>query len=136
MALVRTLRLNRALDEASVERKRRGLFATFCASFVLIITLLTVSIATAFFALATFSLIVLDFVARSSTPTIARLQPVLTRAWRMSRAAALRLASLASYSNFQRALHWSSAHARLSTRYLVAATSVLHRRYWRLDLRK
>jgi hypothetical protein len=53
MALVRTLRINRPLpDEAGVERKRRGLFATFCASFVLIITLVAVSIATAGFALA------------------------------------------------------------------------------------
>jgi hypothetical protein len=135
MALVRTLRINRPQpDEAS--GKRRGLFATFCASFVLIITLLTVSIATAFFALATAGLIVLDFVACCCKPAIARLQPVLTRAWRISRAAALRLASLGRYSNIQRALHWSSAQARLGTRYLVATTSILHRRYWQLDLRK
>jgi hypothetical protein len=137
MALVRTLRINRPLPDASgAERKRRGLFATFCASFVLIVTLLTVSIATAFFALATAGLIVLDFVARCCKPAIARLQPVLTRAWRISRAAALRLASVASYSNIQRAIHWTSAQARLGTRYLVAATSLLHRRYWHLDLRK
>jgi hypothetical protein len=137
MALVRTLRLNRPLpDEAGIERKRRGLFATFCASFVLIITLVTVSIATAGFALATAGLIVLDFFARCSTPVIARLQLVLKRVWRMSRVAAGHLASLASYSNIRRALHWTSAHASLGTRYLVAATSVLHRRYWKLDLRK
>jgi hypothetical protein len=137
MALVRTLRINRPLaDRAGIEGKRRGLFATFCASFFLIITLLTVSIATVLVALATAGLMVLDLVARSSKPAIARLQPVLTRAWRMSRAVALRLASLASYSNIERAIHWTSAHARLGTRYLVAATSVLHRRYWKLDLRK
>jgi hypothetical protein len=53
LALIRTLRLNQPLpDEAGSERKRRGLFATFFASFVLIITLVAVSIATAGFALA------------------------------------------------------------------------------------
>jgi hypothetical protein len=137
MALIRTLRLNQPLpDGAGSERKRRGLFATFFASFVLIITLVAVSIATAGFALATAGLIVLDLVARCSTPVIARLQLVLKRVWRMSRVATGHLASFASYSNIRRALHWTSAHARSGTRQLVAATGVLHRRYWKLDLRK
>jgi hypothetical protein len=115
MALVRTLRTNRPLaDEASIERRRRGLLATFCASLVLIVTLFAVSVATALFALATASLIVLDSVARCCKPVIARLQPIIKHAWRMSHVAVRHLASLASYTNIQRALNWSSANAILA----------------------
>ena len=137
MALVRTMHTCRAhADESSNERKRRGLLATFCASLVLLITLVAVSVATALFAVAAAALLSLDFVARCSKPVIARLQPARKQASRMTRAAVRRLASLGSYSNIQRALHWSSANAKVGTRYLVATTSILHRRYWHLDLCK
>ncbi|HJQ81672.1 MAG TPA: hypothetical protein VJ828_17040 [Lacipirellulaceae bacterium] len=136
MALVRTLRTRRPLADEAIERRRRGLMTTFCASLVLIVTLLAVSAATAVFALATATLIALDFAARGCRPVFARLQPVLKQAWRMTRVAFRHLASLGSYSNIQRALDWSSATALLGTRYLVAATGILHRRYWRLDLRE
>lgn len=137
MALVRTLRTNQPpADETSIERRRRGLFTTFCASLALIVTLLAVSVATALFASAAATLIVLDFVARCCKPAIARLQPVLKQAWGVARVAGRHLASLGSYSNILRALNWCRANALLGTRYLVAATSILHRRYWHLDLRK
>jgi hypothetical protein len=135
MALVRTLRTRQPLADEAIKRRRHGLMTTFCASLGLIVTLLAVSAATAVFALATASLIALDFVARCCRPVIARLQPVLKQAWRMTRVAFRHLASLGSYSNIQRALDWSSAHALLGTRYLVAATGILHRRYWHVDLR-
>ena len=137
IALVRTLRINgQAADDAGREQRRRGLVATFFGSLVLILTLLVVSIATALFACVAAFLVVLDLMARFCKPFVARSWPVLQRAGRIALPAARRVASLVSYSNMQRFLNWTSAYAMLATRHLVAATSVLHRRYWRLDLRK
>jgi hypothetical protein len=133
-ALVRTLRINApATDEEHIARQRRGLMATFCASLVLILTLLAVSFATVVFALMAASLVVLDLVARYCKPIVANLQPVFRRAWWIAVRTGRAVASLASYSNIQRFLNWSSGNAMLATRYLVAATGILHRRCWHLN---
>jgi hypothetical protein len=131
VALIRTLRISQtAADDAHAKTIRCGLIATFCRSLLLIVTLLAVALATAAFASLAAALMVLNMMTRMCKPIVRMLQPLLTRAWTILIAAAQHVISIASYSNLDRLLNWTSAHALLGTRYLIAATSILHHRYW------
>jgi hypothetical protein len=130
-ALVRTARVRRQIDIVEQQHAaQRGLFATFCQSLILIVSLVIVSSIAFFVACCAGLLILLGMVARFCQPAIAFLRGVAARVWPLVLRVWRRVALLASHVSFGAIFMWVRDRAVNGTLLLISASRILLRRCW------
>jgi hypothetical protein len=130
-ALVRTARIRRQIVIVEQQHPAQGgLFATFCQSLILFMSLVIVSSIAFFVACCAGLLILLGVVARFCQPAITFLRGVVARVWPLVLSVWRRVVLLASHLSFGAIFLWVRERTVNGTVLLVSASRILLRRCW------
>jgi hypothetical protein len=130
-ALVRTARVRRQINIVEKQHPaQRGLFATFCQSLILIMSLVIVSSIAVFVACCAGLLILLGVVARFCQPAIAFLRGGAARVWPLVLRVWRRVVLLASHVSFGAIFLWVRDRAVNGALLLISVSRILLRRCW------